>query len=126
MIMFNSYDFIPMLRNTIGMNLLASFVSIPVTLFFALFLNEIMSSKFKSFVQTATYLPHFISWVIYGGLFVTLLRSDGAVNYILKQLHLVNKPILPFLSDPSYFWGIATVTSLLKDLGGERYYTLRR
>ncbi|KRE34413.1 ABC transporter permease [Paenibacillus sp. Soil522] len=116
MIMFNSYDFIPMLRNTIGMNLLASFVSIPVTLFFALFLNEITSSKFKSFVQTATYLPHFISWVIYGGLFVTLLRSDGAVNYILKQFHLVNKPI-PFLSDPSYFWGIATVTSLLKDLG---------
>ena len=116
MIMFHSYDFIPMLRNTIGMNLLASFVGIPITLFFALFLNEIVSSKFKSFVQTATYLPHFISWVIYGGLFVTLLRSDSAVNFILKKLHFIDKPI-QFLSDPSYFWGIATATSLLKDLG---------
>jgi putative aldouronate transport system permease protein len=97
MIMFHSYDFIPMLRNTIGMNLLASFVSIPITLFFALFLNEIVSSRFKSIVQTATYLPHFLSW-------------------ILKKLHLVHKPI-QFLADPSFFWGVATVTSLLKDLG---------
>ncbi|MOA02989.1 putative multiple-sugar transport system permease YteP [compost metagenome] len=68
-------------------------------------------------MQTVTYLPHFLSWVIFGGLFITLLSPDsGIVNYLLMKLSLVDKPI-QFLADPSYFWGIAIGTALLKDLG---------
>ncbi|WP_425452400.1 ABC transporter permease subunit [Paenibacillus cellulosilyticus] len=79
-------------------------------------LNEIRSTKFKSVVQTITYLPHFLSWVIFGGLFITLLNSDGIVNYMLGRLHLIDSP-LQFLADPSYFWGVAIGTGLLKDIG---------
>ncbi|QGG57355.1 ABC transporter permease [Paenibacillus sp. B01] len=115
--MFHDFQFWPMVRNTLGINLLGSLVGIPVTLGFALLLNEITSAKFKSLIQTVTYLPHFLSWVIYGGLFITLLNPQGGIiNYLLTELHLVSKPI-QFLADPSYFWGLAIVTNLLKDIG---------
>lgn len=106
-----------MIRNTIAINLLGSMISIPVTLAFALFLNEVINKKFKSFVQTITYMPHFISWVVYGGLVMTLLSTDGGVvNAFLMKLGIVEKPVR-FLSDPSYFWGVVICSSLLKDLG---------
>ncbi|MDQ0877810.1 putative aldouronate transport system permease protein [Paenibacillus sp. V4I3] len=114
---FDNFQFWPMLKNTIGINLLGSLVGLPATLLFALLLNEITSTKFKSLIQSVTYLPHFLSWVIYGGLFISLLNpQDGIVNYLLMEFHLVHKPI-QFLGDPSYFWGLTIVTGLLKDIG---------
>lgn len=114
---FDNFQFWPMLKNTIGINLLGSLVGLPATLLFALLLNEITSTKFKSLIQSVTYLPHFLSWVIYGGLFISLLSpQDGIVNYLLMEFHLVHKPI-QFLGDPSYFWGLTIVTGLLKDIG---------
>lgn len=114
---FDNFQFWPMVRNTLGINLLGSLIGIPVTIAFALLLNEIVSPKFKSTIQTITYLPHFLSWVIYGGLFITLLNpQEGIVNYLLVHLHLVSKPV-QFLADPHYFWGLAIVTNLLKDIG---------
>ncbi|MBD3921751.1 sugar ABC transporter permease [Paenibacillus sp. PR3] len=113
---FDNFQFWPMVRNTLGINLIGAAVSIPCTLMFALLLNEIQNARFKSFVQTITYLPHFLSWVIFGGLFITLLNSDGIVNYVLQQLNLIDSPI-QFLADPSYFWGVAIGTGLLKDIG---------
>ncbi|GHT95623.1 ABC transporter permease [Spirochaetia bacterium] len=116
-IIFRNYDFISMLTNTLGINLIGNFVGIIVTIVFALFLNEIKNVHFKSLVQTVTYMPHFISWVVYGGLFITLLSTDGGfVNTILTKLHFISRP-LGFLADPKYFWGIAIVTGLLKELG---------
>lgn len=113
---FQNFQFWPMVRNTLGINLIGAFISIPVTLLFALLLNEIKHPKFKSLVQTVTYLPHFLSWVIFGGLFITLLNTTGIVNVVLMELNLIDKPI-QFLADPKYFWGIAIGTGLLKDLG---------
>ncbi|MBB3113118.1 putative aldouronate transport system permease protein [Paenibacillus phyllosphaerae] len=117
MMIFESFQFWPMVQNTLGINLLGQLIGIPVTLLFALLLNEIQHPKFKSFIQTVTYLPHFLSWVIFGGLFITLLNPEsGVVNFLLLQLGLIDKPI-PFLAEPGYFWGIAIVTALLKDIG---------
>lgn len=116
-ILFRNYDFWPMLRNTLGINLLNNLISIPVTLFFALMLNEVLSSRFKSLIQTVTYMPHFLSWVVFGGLFMTLLSTDnGFINTILMNLGLVREPV-GFLAEPKYFWAIAAITSLLKELG---------
>lgn len=117
MMIFRHFEFWPMVRNTLGINLLGSLVGIPVTLIFALLLNEIQNAKFKSFVQTVTYLPHFLSWVIFGGLFITLLNPDGGiVNFLLLKLGLIDEAIL-FLGEPKYFWGIAIGTNLLKEIG---------
>jgi putative aldouronate transport system permease protein len=114
--LFDNFQFWPMVRNTLGINLLGALVGIPVTLAFALLLNEIRHPKFKSLVQTITYLPHFLSWVIFGGLFITLLNTNGIVNMLLTKLQVFDKPI-QFLGDPAYFWGVAIGTSLLKELG---------
>ncbi|MDQ0059330.1 ABC transporter permease [Paenibacillus harenae] len=115
-LVFQNFQFWPMVRNTLGINLLSALIGIPVTMLFALLLNEIKHHKFKSLVQTVTYLPHFLSWVIFGGLFITLLNSAGIVNVLLMELHLIDKPI-QFLADPKYFWGVAIGTGLLKDIG---------
>lgn len=116
-ILFKNYDFIPMLKNTLGINLLNNLISIPVTLFFALMLNEVRNERFKSLIQTVTYMPHFLSWVVFGGLFMTLLSTDnGFVNSILMNLGLIKEPI-GFMAQPKYFWGITVISSLLKELG---------
>lgn len=116
-ILFKNYDFIPMLKNTLGINLLNNLISIPVTLFFALMLNEVRNERFKSLIQTVTYMPHFLSWVVFGGLFMTLLSTDnGFVNSILINLGLIKEPI-GFMAQPKYFWGITVISSLLKELG---------
>ena len=116
-ILFKNYDFIPMLKNTLGINLLNNLISIPVTLFFALMLNEVMNEKFKSLIQTVTYMPHFLSWVVFGGLFMTLLSTDnGFVNSIMMNIGLIMDPI-GFMAEPKYFWGITVISSLLKELG---------
>lgn len=112
----DNFQFWPMVKNTLGINLLGALVGIPLTLFFALLMNEIRHPKFKSFVQTITYLPHFLSWVIFGGLFITLLNTTGVVNVLLMKLQFIDNPI-SFLGDPQYFWGVAIGTALLKDLG---------
>ena len=116
-ILFRNYDFWPMLKNTLGINLLNNLISIPVTLFFALMLNEVLNARFKSLIQTVTYMPHFLSWVVFGGLFMTLLSTDnGFVNTILMNLGIIREPI-GFMSEPKYFWAISAATSLLKELG---------
>jgi putative aldouronate transport system permease protein len=116
MSVFRNFEFWPMVRNTLGINLFGSLIGIPVTLMFALLLNEIRSPRFKSLFQTVTYLPHFLSWVIFGGLFITLLNSDGVVNILIVKLGLSDNPI-QFLGDPDYFWGVAIGTNLLKEIG---------
>lgn len=116
-IIFKNYDFTRMLINTLGINLIGNVVSIFSALTFALFINEIVNKKFQSLVKTVTYMPHFISWVVYGGLVVTILSADGGLaNRLLLGLGLIDRPIT-FMANPDYFWFIAIFSSLLKNLG---------
>ena len=123
-ILFRNYDFWPMLKNTLGTNLLNNLISIPVTLFFALMLNEVLNARFKSLIQTVTYMPHFISWVVFGGIMITLLGADGGmVNTILMKLGLTDQPIV-FMAQPGFFWTVAILSNLIKELGwGTILYT---
>lgn len=114
---FRSAQFWPMIRNTLGINLIGQAVSMPLTILFALLVNELTGKRFKSVVQTATYMPHFLSWAIYGGLVVTMLSSDGGlINVILQSLGLVEEPIA-FMAKSEYFWSIAIISGMLKELG---------
>jgi putative aldouronate transport system permease protein len=115
--LFHSVFFWPMIRNTIAINIIGLFVGFPITIGFALLINEVMNRYFRSFVLTITYLPHFLSWVIYGGLLMSILMpGTGPVNILLVDLHLVKQPV-QFLANPNYFWGLAVGSGLLKDLG---------
>ncbi|HEY8421179.1 MAG TPA: ABC transporter permease subunit [Thermoclostridium sp.] len=115
---FTDPYFLSILKNTLGINILGLIFGFPFPVIFALLLNEIRNLKFKKIVQTVTYLPHFVSWVIFGGLIYSMLSTDqnGVLNIFLKSLGLIEKPV-EFLANPGYFWAIVVVSSIIKGFG---------
>ena len=86
----------------------------PCPIILAVLINEINSTRFKKTVQTISYLPHFLSWVVVAGLVSTLLSTSGPVNAIIKALG--GSPIL-FLSDARYFRSILIISDIWKNIG---------
>ena len=105
------------MMNTICLNVLELVITFPIPILFALLLNELRSSEFRRVVQTCTYFPYFISWVVYGGIVLAFLSSDGGfINNILLQLGLIDNSIT-FMSNPDYFYAIVIVSSAIKGTG---------
>jgi putative aldouronate transport system permease protein len=78
-------------------------------------LNEVRSEKYKRFTQTVIYLPHFISWVVIGGILVNFLSPTwGVVNVGLKAMGF--EPIF-FLAKPEFFKGTVIISSIWKEAG---------
>lgn len=114
---FNAPEFWPVMRNTVIISALKFVVGFPAPILLALMLNEVRARVFKRVIQTISYLPHFLSWVIVSGFVVSLLSIDnGSLNILLQALHLIDEPI-NFLSEPGYFWSILISTSLWKEIG---------
>lgn len=110
-------DFFNIIKNTLGLNLLQLLINFPAPIIFAVLMSELISDKFKKFVQTATFFPHFLSWVVFGGIFLNLLNYDtGIVNNLLLNIGLVKNPV-DILGGEQYFWGLIIITSLIKGLG---------
>lgn len=110
-------NFLLVLRNTLGINILSLLISFPAPIIFALLLNELRSVKFKRICQTVSYLPYFQSWIIFGGLIINLLSPDtGAVNQFLIGLGLIKDPIF-FLGNPNFFWILVVLVNTIKGLG---------
>lgn len=80
----NDRTFWKVFQNTIILGGLTLLFNFPIPIIFALLLNEVKSEKFKKFVQTASYLPHFISMVIIAGMIMELLSANGIVNRIIE------------------------------------------
>ncbi|MEG1875286.1 MAG: sugar ABC transporter permease, partial [Angelakisella sp.] len=75
--------FIPLMVNTLSISLLKLLFSFPLPILFAIMLNEMRGRRFKKIVQTVSYLPHFISWVIVAGLLFSFFStSSGVINEI--------------------------------------------
>ncbi len=104
------------LRNTLAMSLLSLTIGFIMPILFALFINELRRPMFKRVVQTVSYLPHFISWVVAAGMISTMLSSEGPVNNLLLFLGLAETRT-PFLAVPHYFWGIITAADIWKEMG---------
>ncbi|MDE7245845.1 MAG: ABC transporter permease subunit [Oscillospiraceae bacterium] len=113
---FFSTDFIKIMRNTLATSLLTLLFSFPLPIILAILLNEVKNKFAKSFVQTGTYLPYFISWVIAANIFLTFLSSDGVINNLLMGLHLINEPVQFFRHGP-YFWWIIAIANAWKGMG---------
>jgi len=112
----NDASFVNVITNTLGISLLRLFLIFPLPIIFALFLNELRSVRFKRTIQTISYLPHFISWVVLGGILTTWLSETGFVNEMLVGLGILDRGVA-YLAFPQYFWGIITVSSIWKELG---------
>jgi ABC-type polysaccharide transport system, permease component len=115
-VLFNEPQFYQSLQNTIAMSVLGLVFGTLCAITFALLLNEIKHIKFKKSVQTISYLPHFISWVVAASIITSMLAPSGVVNEILMNLHIISIPI-NFMSDPSMFWGIVTAGDVWKEMG---------
>jgi len=114
---FNAPEFLTIMRNTLAISLLKFIIGFPAPIFLAIMLNEVRHMMFKRVVQTITYLPYFISWVIVAGFATSLLSTDnGSINILLEKLGAIDEPI-NFLSRPEYFWSILVTSNVWKDIG---------
>ncbi|GGG00173.1 ABC transporter permease [Paenibacillus abyssi] len=114
---FNAYQFEQIVTNTLAISFLKLFFAFPVPIILAIMLNEVRISAVKRIVQTTSYFPHFISWVVVAGLASVFLSTEqGVINNLLISLGLADKPIA-FLSNPDHFWGLAVTTAMWKEAG---------
>ena len=113
----NDLNFWQIIRNTVVISVLKLIFTFPVPIIFAILLNEVRKQGLKRIVQTASYLPHFISWVVVSGMVFSFLNAQsGLVNEVLQYFGLIDKPI-SFLSDPKYFWFIMVASDIWKEMG---------
>lgn len=112
----------PAIRNTLliaGGKIIGNLV-IPVC--FALMLNEVRLKRFKKTVQTITYLPYFLSWVVLSGILINFLspgstaESAGFFNSVLMKVGLIQEPIY-FLGDSKYFRMTMIISDIWKNFG---------
>lgn len=107
--------FLRTVRNTLLISIYRIIWGFPMPILFALFLNEVKNLGFKKVVQTISYMPHFVSWVIIGGIVTELLSpTRGAVNALLALFGVA--PIY-FMTEPVYFRSILVVTGIWKEIG---------
>ncbi len=104
------------MKDTFGLNLLRLIIGFPIPILFAILLNELLSTRFKRFVQTVSYLPHFLSWIIVGGIMYNWLSDSGLVTTLLVHVGLLKEPI-HLIGTPQYFWGILITSETWKEIG---------
>lgn len=112
---FNSPYCGRLIRNTLIISLLKIVITTPAAIFFAVAMAEVPSKKYRKVVQTVTYLPHFLSWIIVYGVFFSMLsESRGLLNYLIRSLtgHSVN-----FMSSTKWFRTLLVVSDLWKENG---------
>lgn len=114
--LFTDATFLRVIRNTLAMGVLNLVTSFIMAIVFAILLNEITSRIWKKSVQTISYLPHFLSWIIVTGIMHDALSTTGIINEILMKLHLINTEI-NFFAHQEYFWPIVAFANLWKETG---------
>ena len=112
--MFEDPYFFKTVANTLIISCYKLIFGFPAPIIFALLLNEVRNIHFKKVVQTVSYLPYFMSWVIMGSIFFSLLSLNGPINAILEMIGL--EPIM-FMGDSSVFRGVLVVTDVWKGFG---------
>jgi putative aldouronate transport system permease protein len=113
---FRDSEFFDIITNTLGISVIKLLIGFPMPIIFALFLNELKFQRFKQVVQTISYLPHFLSWVVLGGILTTWLSDSGFFNELLIKAGFLREGVT-FLAYPKYFWAIVVISDVWKELG---------
>lgn len=112
---FNSPQFVIVLKNTFLLNLYELAVSFPVPIVMALLLNQIQNMRFKKWVQTVTYAPHFISTVVIVGMLIAFLSPrSGLINELIRFFG--GDPVY-FMARPEWFKTIFVFSGLWQNAG---------
>jgi len=113
----DGYHFKIILINTLAISFLKLFFAFPAPIILALLLNEVRKQMFKRTIQTLSYLPYFVSWVIVLGIWGRMLSIDGGIiNELLVSIGIVNEPV-NFMLMSKYMWSIAVTTEVWKNIG---------
>lgn len=115
--LFSDKVFLTDIRNTLAMSFINLILGFVTSIFLALVLNEVKNVAFKRTIQTISYMPHFLSWVIVAGIVQNTLSTDsGIVNDLLMKFGFIDSKI-NFLGEPKYFWGIVGASNVWKEVG---------
>jgi putative aldouronate transport system permease protein len=113
--LFQMRDFFLIVRNTVVISLYNLVFGFPFPVLIALLLNELYSKLFKRVIQTVIYLPHFLSWVVFGGIIIQLLSpNNGMISNLIRALG--GEPVF-FMARSEYFRGIIVITDIIKEAG---------
>lgn len=115
--LFSDAVFLHDIRNTLAMSLINLVLGFVTSILLALLLNEIKNMVFKRTIQTISYMPHFLSWVIVAGIVQNVLSTDsGIINDLMLRIGVIDSPV-NFLGEPKYFWGIVGASNVWKEVG---------
>ncbi|WP_218092944.1 ABC transporter permease [Paenibacillus solanacearum] len=112
---FDSFYFWRLIRNTLGIGLYQLVVGFPVPILLALMINEVRSSKFRRFIQTITYAPHFLSTVVVVGMIMMFLSPQGGMINLLIQA-FGGQPI-SFMTEPGWFKSVFVLSGVWQQMG---------
>jgi putative aldouronate transport system permease protein len=117
MAFLQSPDFGLILRNTLAMSVLNLFLGFPVPIIFAVLITEMRHRWYKRFVQTVSYLPNFIAWIVVAGMVMELLSREGTVNTFLVNAGIIREPINFLGSNGPWFWVLNYTLNRWKSVG---------
>lgn len=113
--LFGSRVFYQVLGNSLTLSILRLVFSFPVPIFLALLLNEMRLKKIKTLSQTLMYLPHFLSWVVLGGIATNMLSmSDGLINDMIASFGGAR---INFMGSEQWFRPVVIITNIWKEAG---------
>lgn len=115
-IIMNDTFFWEAVRNTLAISLLKLGLGFAIPIILAIMIFEMQDGRFKKFVQTVSYIPHFFSWIVLGGMLISWLSTNGFINQILISLGLMSKGVNHLL-EPNKYWWIAVFSDLWKEVG---------
>lgn len=112
--LFTGPGFMDALRNTIIISALKLIIVFPTPIILALLLNEVRFVFFRKLIQTISYLPHFFSWVILGGILFAFLGMDGGLNQLLSFFGITAESWLLY---PKHFYSIVVLSDIWQSIG---------
>ena len=113
--LFKKDQFLRALKNTVWISLLKLLIGFPAPIILALLLNEMLNLQYKRVSQTLLYLPHFVSWVVLGGILMDLL--DPTRGFITQIINRATGEEIQVLTDNRYFVPMLVISQLYKEVG---------
>ncbi len=114
--LFEDAVFIKVIRNTFAMGVINLVSTTIMAVLFAIILNEVRKVWLKKPIQTISYLPHFLSWIVVTGILHDSLSATGIVNDLLLKFGFI-KQAINFFAFPKYFWPIVAFANCWKETG---------
>lgn len=102
--------------NTLGISFLKLLIGFTTPIVLSIMIYELRDGPFKRVIQTISYLPHFLSWIVLGGMLINWLSTTGLLNQILLGLGFIDQPT-NFLLDSGKYWWIASLSDTWKEAG---------